>query len=56
MKDCCSSEYEYARDLAIHLWERHYKNDEPNWQPLNDLFGVLTQIDNMTVGLIKETK
>ena len=44
-------EYECAKDLAIHLWEKHYKDKDPEWEPCDDLMGVLTQIDNMTVGL-----
>jgi len=44
-------EYEYAKDLATHIWGAHYKKDAPDWEPLDDLMGVLTQIDNMVVGL-----
>ena len=47
-------EYEYAKDLAVHLWESFYKDDAPDWQPLPDLCGVLSQIDNMTTGLRRE--
>ena len=46
-----TSGYEYAKEIAIHLWEEFYKKESPEWQPLDDLMGVLTQIDNMTVGL-----
>jgi hypothetical protein len=41
----------YAKHLAIAIWEKHYKDTAPDWTPLPDLMGVLTQIDNMTVGL-----
>lgn len=41
----------YAQRLATSLWERHYKTDAPDWEPLPDLMGVLTQIDNMLTGL-----
>ena len=44
-------EYEYAKDLAVRLWQTHYKADAPEWEPCEDLMGVLTQIDNMVVGL-----
>ena len=44
-------EYEYAKNLAIYLWETHYKTDVPEWEPCEDLMGVLTQIDNMITGL-----
>ena len=43
--------YEYAKDLSIYLWSTWYKHIAPNWEPLDDTFGVLTQIDNMIVGL-----
>ena len=49
------NEYEYARDLAICLWKTHYKTDAPEWEPCDDLMGVLTQIDNMTVGLTRRS-
>jgi hypothetical protein len=45
--------YEYAKDIAIHLWEEHYQDDAPEWEPLDDLMGVLSQIDNMTTTLVK---
>lgn len=42
----------YAERLAVALWEKHYKQINPHWKPLSgDLIGILTQIDNMTVGL-----
>jgi len=41
----------YAQRLATSLWEQHWKADAPDWKPLPDLLGVLTQIDNMTAGL-----
>lgn len=41
----------YARRLATALWEKHWKIDAPEWQPLPDLMGLLTQIDNATAGL-----
>lgn len=47
-----SDEYEYARSLAIYLNEKHYKN--PDWEPLDNMIGILTQIDNMICGLKRE--
>jgi len=47
-------EYEYAKNLAIYLWETHYKTDTPEWEPCEDLMGVLTQIDNMITGLTRK--
>jgi hypothetical protein len=43
--------YGYAKRLAVAIWEQHYKGVAPQWKPLDDLMGVLTQIDNMTAGL-----
>ena len=43
--------YGYASRLAVAIWEKHYKDIAPQWKPLDDLMGVLTQIDNMTSGL-----
>jgi hypothetical protein len=43
--------YGYAKRLAVAIWEQHYKATAPQWKPLDDLMGLLTQIDNMTAGL-----
>ena len=45
--------YGYASRLATYIWEKHYKEDSPEWKPFNNLEGVLTQIDNMVCGLVK---
>lgn len=47
------SQLAYAQRLTTSLWEQHYKADAPDWQPLEDMTGVLTQIDNMIVGLAR---
>jgi hypothetical protein len=47
--------YGYASRLAVAIWEQHYKGVAPQWKPLDDLMGVLTQIDNMTAGLTAPT-
>ena len=44
--------YEYAVRLATVMW-RHLYPDNQEWQPLETLSGVLSQIDNMIAGLIK---
>ncbi|WP_157080772.1 hypothetical protein [Methylobacterium variabile] len=45
----------YAERLAVALWEKHWKADAPLWRPLaGDLVGILTQIDNMTTGLVRK--
>lgn len=45
--------YEYAKNLAVFIWTKHYKKESPDWKPLPNVLGVLTQIDNMTCGLEK---
>jgi len=45
--------YGYASRFAVAIWEQHYKDVAPQWKPLDDLMGVLTQIDNMTSGLTR---
>jgi len=42
---------EYATRLATTIWEKHWKDDAPNWKPWGDIVGVLTQIDNMVAGM-----
>ena len=46
-------EYEYALNLAKCLHKTHY-GENIDWEPLPDLMGILTQIDNMTCGLEKK--
>ena len=43
----------YATDLAIYLAKKFYP-DVTQWRPLDDLVGVLTQIDNMVAGVAVE--
>ena len=45
--------YGYASRFAVAMWEQHYKDVAPQWKPLDNLMGVLTQIDNMTSGLTR---
>jgi hypothetical protein len=42
----------YARQLAMRLWQKHYAETAPHWEPLPDLMGLLTQIDNMVSPLV----
>jgi len=46
--------YGYASRLAVAIWEKHYKDSAPDWTPFSDLMLLLTQIDNMTAGLIRQ--
>ena len=48
--------YHYAVDLATAIWERHYKHDAPQWEPLDATIGVLTQIDNMVCGMSRDMR
>lgn len=41
----------YATRLLVSLMEKHYPDRSPEWAPLPDLYGVLTQIDNLSTGL-----
>lgn len=43
----------YARNLAETMWRQHYLNDAPDWEPLDDLAGLLTQIDNMVSDMMR---
>jgi hypothetical protein len=40
---------QYAHDLAVAM-HRHSYEHVPQWQPLPDLLGLITQIDNMAAG------
>lgn len=44
-------EYESARNLALAIWRDNYKDTAPQWEPLDDLAGVISQIDNMVCGM-----
>lgn len=46
--------YAYARRLAVYLWAKHYAKDAPEWRPCDDLYGVLSQIDNMLTGMTRQ--
>lgn len=42
----------YAKNLAEGLHRKHYA-EVTQWKPLDDLLGLLTQIDNMTARLVR---
>lgn len=46
-------ELEYAQQLARGLAERHYPG-APEFKPFDDVWGVLSQIDNMSCGLVRD--
>lgn len=46
--------YVYASNLAKTIWQKHYIKESPKFALLDSTEGVLTQIDNMTCGLVRE--
>ena len=48
------STYIYASSLAKTIWQKHYIKESPKFALLDTTEGVLTQIDNMTCGLVRE--
>jgi hypothetical protein len=42
----------YARQLAASLSAKHFP-EVPQWEPMSDLMGLLSQIDNMTTALVR---
>lgn len=50
-----AEELGYATRLLTALVEKHYPDRSPDWFPLSDLYGVLTQIDNLSTGLVRDT-
>jgi len=48
--------HSYAERLAYSIWKQHFKEQSPDWKPLPDLLGVLTQIDNMVAGMTRKEK
>ena len=47
---------EVAQGLAASIWEQHYREDSPNWQPFDNVPGVLSQISNMVSGMTRTTQ
>jgi hypothetical protein len=43
-----------ADSLAMSLWQKWYKNDSPDFELCDSVAGVITQISNMTSGLVRE--
>lgn len=43
--------FDEVRALCSHLWARHYRDEVPNWLPLDTLPGVISRLDNMTAGV-----
>src|SRR5688500_7122938 len=43
----------YATRLVKIMAEKHYPDGSPDWKPLPDVVGILTQIDNMVSGMVR---
>ena len=39
------------RQLTESIWKAEYRKTAPDWQPLPDLVGLITQLDNMYAGV-----
>ena len=40
-----------AKGLATSIWKTEFSDGAPHWQPLPDLRGIISQIDNMYAGV-----
>jgi hypothetical protein len=49
------TELEYAKSLATYMWKAFYRSESPEFELCDDMFGVLSQIDNMSTGLKRDT-
>lgn len=47
---------EYAKRIATAMWQKHWKEDSPDFKTFDDLMGVLSQIDNMAAGMKRYTE
>jgi len=43
-----------AESLAMALWRKWYKDESPDFELCDSVAGVITQINNMTTGLVRE--
>ena len=48
--------YRYVCDIATSIWKKHYEYKSQSFVLLDDTYGVLTQIDNMVSGMIKDDR
>lgn len=54
-REAAAEDYAYAVRLATVL-RGHFYPDNEDWQPLETINGVLSQIDNMIAGLLKRSE
>ena len=52
-RDELREDYAYAKQLLLSLHAKHFPDGSPDFEALPDLGGVLTQIDNLTMGLTR---
>ena len=45
---------ESLRRLAVSIWEKHFRQDAPDWQPCDDAEGIVSQISNMLTELTRK--
>jgi len=45
---------EEATTLAVNIHRRHYKEEAPDWEVLETVSGIISQIDNMSAGLAQQ--
>jgi hypothetical protein len=48
-----SNEYEQLKELTLTIWKIFYRDEVPEFKPLNDILGLISQIDNMVSGLTR---
>ncbi len=44
----------YAHRLVMYVWGKYYQHASPNFKPLDDTYGLLSQLDNMLAGLTQD--
>lgn len=44
-------DYEQLKDLTVTIWKIFYREEAPDFEPLDSVLGLITQIDNMVTGL-----
>jgi len=46
----------YAKNIAVAIYKKHWKDKSPNWEVCQNLSEILSQIDNMTCKLLTPPK
>ena len=53
LEDSLAAAKREAENLANTLYKNHYKKDSPRFELCDSVAGVISQLDNMTTGLVK---